>query len=442
MAAPAPSRAADAPARSTDRTLGLRWRSPGRAWPLWILTVGMPGLYLLGLQGLAWAVPGLVLGFGVLGSRARFPLRVAWLVLFCGWVLLGAALLRPAEYPLFLFRWLLFAGALASLVWIVNESEERLSTDRLVSWLATLWIVMVVFGYLALAAPGFDTRSPFQLLAGSIGRIQFVDDISRWRLAQFQTGQDVRLPRPSAPFAFTNGWGAGLALLTPFFIRSWLVGVARSRRRVGLLLLVACVAPVLISGNRGVWISVTGALVYWVARRAVQRDLRPLAALAAMAVVVAIIFVATPAGQLVTDRLDTSERSTEGRASIYEGAWQGALDSPLLGNGKPGAVENSSLPPIGTHGLLWYLLYVHGFVGLGLFTAWLGSEVVRSGHRIRSQGAWWAHLSLVIALIQMPYYGMQPQVVLIGVAAGVAYRERARYAAASHGAPSVIPALR
>jgi len=440
MAAPAPAVAP--PAAPRPRATGLRWRSPGRAWPLWILTVGMPGLWILGLQGLAWALPGLVLGAGALRSRAAIPRRAAWLVLFCGWVLLGASMLRPAEYPLFLFRWFLFAGTLACLVWIVNASEGQLSTDRLVAWLAALWIVMVVFGFFALAFPAFDVRSPFQLVAGPLGRIQFVDDISRWRLAQFQTGQHVRLPRPAAPFAFTNGWGAGMAMLTPFFIRSWLIEVPRRRRRIGFCLLVASVGPILVSGNRGVWISLSASILYWTARRALQRDLRPLAAVVGMALIVAIIFVVTPAGRLVTDRLHTSERSTDARGSIYEEAWQGTKQSPLLGNGKPGKNDNPALPPVGTHGLMWYLLYVHGFVGLFLFLGWLVTEVVSSGWRIRSQGAWWAHLSLLIALIQMPYYGMQPQVVLIGVAAGIAYRERARYPSRGDATASLIPGAR
>lgn len=400
------------------------WTPPGRAWPLWIITVGMPFLYALGLQGLAWALPGAVFGLTVFTSRAKFTLRSGWLMLFLVWMFLAGSLLTPAEWPLFAYRMLLFGGALACLIWIINEPEERTSTPRLVSWLATLWIVMVAFGYLALAFPSFNTISPFQRVSGGFGQIQFIDDISRWRFTQYQTGRGVALPRPAAPFAFTNGWGAGIALLTPYFIWSWLVDAGPKRRQVGIVLLVAATVPILISGNRGVWISITCALLYWTVRQAMRRDFRPFAALVAMAVMVVIVLLVTPAGRLVTERLNTSDRSTESRGSIYEAAWQGTLKSPVLGNGKPEQIADSTLPPIGTHGLMWYLMYVHGFVGLGLFLVWLGSEVVSSGRRIRTPAQWWAHLPLVIAAIQMPYYGMQPQVVLFGVAAGIAVRVR------------------
>ncbi|CAN5902935.1 hypothetical protein BH23ACT2_BH23ACT2_30150 [soil metagenome] len=407
---------------------GLRWQSPGSWWPLWVLTVGMPLLYLTGFHGLAWSLPGIVFGIQVVAMRMWFPPRAGLLLLFCGWALLSATLLPPTEYPLFAYRWLIFAGTLTALIWVINHPERLLSTARLVSWLAALWITMIAFGYLALVFPAFDARSPFQTLTGPLGRIQFIVDISGWRFAEFQTGQDVSLPRPAAPFAFANSWGAGLGVLTPFFIRSWLVDVATQRRRIGIALLVAAVPPVMASGNRGVWISISAASAYWVVRRAAQRDLRPLALLVGVIAVVAVFFFATPAGELVSDRLATSERSTDGRASIYDQTWQGSLESPLLGHGKPEAIPGTTLPPMGTHGLVWYLMYVHGFVGLALFGTWLISEVVASGRSIRTQGAWWVHLSLVIALVQVLYYGMQPQIVLVGVAAGIAYRERARVA--------------
>lgn len=404
------------------------WRRPGAWWPLWALTVGMPLLYLTGLHGLAWSLPGIVFGVQVVAMRMWFPPRAAWLLLFCGWALLSATLLPPAEYPLFAYRWLLFAGTLTALIWVINHPERLMSTDRLVGWLAALWIVMIAFGYLALVLPALDARSPFQVLTGPLGRIQYIVDISGWRFAEFQTGQDVSLPRPAAPFAFANSWGAALGVLTPFFIRSWLVEVTARRRRIGIVLLVAAVPPVMASGNRGVWISISVASAYWVVRRAAQRDLRPLAVLIGVIAVVAVFFFVTPAGELVSDRLATSERSTDGRASIYDHTWQGTLESPLLGHGKPEAIPGTALPPMGTHGLIWYLMYVHGFVGLVLFGTWLVTEVIASGRSIRTHGAWWVHLSLVIALVQVLYYGMQPQIVLVGVAAGIAYRERARVA--------------
>ncbi len=136
--------------------------------------------------------------------------------------------------------------------------------------------------------------------------------------------------------------------------------------------------------------------------------------------------VATPVGTLVQDRLNNAgtERSNASRSDLYHLAFEGAKESPLIGHGTPERATGalSTLPPVGTHGMLWYLMYVHGFVGLGLFLAWLGSEVLSTG-RVRNSITWWAHLSLVIALVEVPFYGLLPQVVLFGVAAGLAHRE-------------------
>ena len=35
----------------------------------------------------------------------------------------------------------------------------------------------------------------------------------------------------------------------------------------------------------------------------------------------------------------------------------------------------------------------------------------------------WAHLAIVAFAVQIPFYGLFPQLVLVGVAAGVAIRE-------------------
>ena len=50
-------------------------------------------MFLLGLQGLAWAAPGAVFGLTVFTSKARFPRRAGWLALFLVWMVLAATML-------------------------------------------------------------------------------------------------------------------------------------------------------------------------------------------------------------------------------------------------------------------------------------------------------------------------------------------------------------
>ncbi|MBA3283195.1 MAG: hypothetical protein H0U29_13290 [Acidimicrobiia bacterium] len=164
-------------------------------------------------------------------------------------------------------------------------------------------------------------------------------------------------------------------------------------------------------------------LVYFAARKALRGRFGALAVLFGTIFVVGLLLVVTPAGSLVQQRLGGSGQSNEARSELYVDAWRGAVDSPLVGNGVPRATnyyENS--PPVGTHGLLWYLMFIHGFVGLGLFVGWLAIEAFRSG-QVRTPLGWWAHLSIVITVIQVPYYGLLPHVMVLGLAVGISHRE-------------------
>jgi hypothetical protein len=412
----------DPPIRRTARVRTLR---PTRAtWPLWAITAGMPLMFLIGAHGLIWPLVSVVLLLRLVRHReATFPWTSAPLVLFVCWTPLSFAATTPSALPIFTYRWLLFAGCLALLVWVINMPTDTLPTDRIVDWLAALWIATIALGYLAQLLPDLDMASPLSTLLGPLGRVDFVARISSWNLADNDEFLTTSYARPAAPWAAANSWGAAVGILTPFFIRSWLVDASRRRRQVGIALLVASAVPIIMSANRGLWIGLVLALVYYAARKAFRGKFGAVAVLFAAVFLVGVALVVTPAGGLVNDRINGSDDSNEARSELYVDAWKGALDSPLVGNGVPRPTnyyENS--PPVGTHGLIWYLMFIHGFVGLVLFLGWLGLEVVRSG-QVRTKLAWWAHLSLVIALVSVPYYGLLPHVMLMGIAAGIAHRE-------------------
>ena len=411
-------------ASATDRH---RYRPDRATWPIWGFTAGMPLAYFLGAHGLVFNLPAFVFGARILADRStRFPRTVIPLAAFCAWALLSSSMVPFSSIPVFAYRWTLFLGALTTLIWVVNVREEIVPTKKLVDWLALLWIVMIAFGYLGQIFGGFTMSSPLTRLLGPAGRIDFVARITEWHLADVQPLLGRNVARPAAPFPAANSWGAGVAILIPFFIRSWIVDASRRRRRVGLLLLLAAVLPIVVSVNRGLWISLAVALGYFAARNSLRGKFTPILVLMVAVLSVGVIYVATPVGSVVTDRFSSAEQSNESRSMLYRDAWHGALESPLVGNGVPRATDYyTNSPPVGTHGLLWYLMFIHGFVGLALFLAWIGVEVYRSG-RTRDPLAFWTHLSLVIALVEVPYYGLQPHVVLIGLIAGIAHREARR----------------
>ncbi len=79
-------------------------------------------------------------------------------------------------------------------------------------------------------------------------------------------------------------------------------------------------------------------------------------------------------------------------------------------------------PPVGTHGLIWYVMFCHGFPALALilvamFTLFFSTLLART------PTALWAHISILVCITQIPYYGLLPQFVVVGIAAGICWRE-------------------
>src|SRR3546814_15760410 len=83
-------------------------------------------------------------------------------------------------------------------------------------------------------------------------------------------------------------------------------------------------------------------------------------------------------------------------------------------------------------------MFCHGFVGAALFLGWLGGVVRRAIDLTTPQGMWLASVPLM-AVVQLPIYGMLPQVVLLG--AGAALVRRASYPEIAAG-PRLDPAPR
>jgi O-antigen ligase len=394
------------------------------AWPVLLITVWMPLAYVLGLSAVVWILP--VFAFGIpllLRPTLRVPGMVLPLAALAAWIPLSALELPDVGgVPVFVYRWLLWVSAVAVLLWLCNTSPERVPTRRIVDMLAALWIVLVVFGYLAILAPTFTTPSlaqkflPEGLLANS-----FIYDLTVIRFAELQVFLTGTVPRPAAPMAYTNGWGSTLGLLTPFFILSWLTTGSQLRRLVGWILAAAAIVPIAVSTNRGMWLSIAIALVYFAFRRMLQADIRPMFVVAVIGAMAIALVLFTPLDSFVTARLNNSEASNQTRENVYKEAYAGALESPILGHGAPEPTEDGG-PPIGTHGLVWFVMFSFGFPGLVLLFAALAALFVSTA-LARTPTALWAHIVILICITQVAYYGLLPQIVLLGFAAGICWRE-------------------
>ena len=74
--------------------------------------------------------------------------------------------------------------------------------------------------------------------------------------------------------AYSNGWGSTLGLLTPFFVLDFFVLGSARRRRYGVLVAVIGLVPIIMSLNRGLWLSVGVAFAYVALRRALQGNVK------------------------------------------------------------------------------------------------------------------------------------------------------------------------
>ena len=326
--------------------------------------------------------------------------------------------------PVFLYRYLIWVSTLVVFVWLCNTSTRKVPTDRIVDMLAALWIVLIGFGFLAIAMPSLAIASPLQMvLPGALKSNAFIYDLTVIRFAELQVFATGSVPRPAAPLPATNGWGSSVGLLLPFFILSWLNAPTARRRAVGWVICALGVIPIAVSTNRGLWLSVIVALVYYAGRRMLRGDARPMLAVGMLGGVALTLVLFTPLSTVVTARLDNTDASNDTRGSVYKEAYEGTLESPLYGNGAPASQDPKSfLPPIGTHGLIWYVMFCHGFPALAMlliamFTLFFATMIART------PTALWAHICILVCITQIPYYGLLPQLVVIGIAAGICWRE-------------------
>ena len=427
----------------SDRSFSAR-RYLSIGWPVALWSLGMPVLWLLGLYPFVWVLPAVAFGPVILARPSRFRVPTGAVALSGFLVIVGLSGVHIEEAQglmLFGYRWVIMASLWACLVWFANVPRQRLPTQVVQYWLGLIFVGCVGFGYLALVAGTFTAPSGLQLiLPEGVATSGFIDSVSSLRLAEVTNYLGYTLARPSAPMAFANGWGSTMGLTLPFFFGAFVRSPLARRRRFGQVMLALSTVPTAFSFNRGLWMSIAVLFVYWAARRAMSGDWTGAKVAVGLAVVVALLLAFSPLGDLVFTKIETATDSNESRATLYVDAWGGALESPLIGWGAPTPQEGTS--PIGTHGLVWWIMYNHGFVALALFVYWM-VRTTWAALRTRRDVEVWSAVVLVIFLLQFGFYGLLPQLPIVGVAAGLVQRDRWERAAGrrrAKEAPAAEPA--
>ncbi len=395
---------------------------PEATAPLFLaMMAGYPLAWALGLGPGIWAfMPLIMIGWLLRQRSIEIPPGFILFGLFL--VVMGLSVVQVegvGRLAVFLMRASWYTGAAITLLYLVNQRRGWATARAIVGALLILWGACVTLGYIAIVAPDLSWAGPaVRLLPGTLANDPFVQDLTSPRLAEVQEFSSVTLGRPAAPFPYTNSWGSTIALLTPFALLAINEPRLRLPRPLVLGVLIASVVPVMVSLNRGAWLTIGFGLLYGVflvsRRRGSWRLAVGLAIAALVVVVTAVSFGAT---SQVADQLETrTEDSDATRTSLYSEAWNGAVDSPFLGYGTPTpSVVDPDGPPIGTHGQFWMILYSHGMLGAAMFVGFF----VLAWHRTKptSPVNLWSRVTIAVTLVQMPIYGQLPQQVFITMAA-------------------------
>ncbi|MGH3921636.1 MAG: O-antigen ligase family protein [Pseudonocardiaceae bacterium] len=414
---------------------GLGLRSPTTAatetlrpgWPLALYFGGYLILWAAGVAQLAaplLAVP--MVAWLLMSGRIRLPRGFGLYLLFLGWMLASALIPLAKGWSLlgFAYHATMYITGAVFLVYAYNLPGGRDTTRRIADLLALLWIVVALCGLFGPVLPseGFPSLVE-RVLPRSLLTDDYIQELVHPRFAEVSSFLGYPVPRPAAPFPYTNTWGASLALLSPFFVVRWLGSQSPLRRHWGKVLMLAAIVPVVVSLNRGMWLSLGLSLLYTLERMARRGGIRRLQGALVLVIVVGLAVWLSPLSALVGERIRTGH-SNEGRLSQYEEVIDRIGGSPLLGYGSPRPTETAGrdVPLVGSLGQFWLVLFSHGIPAAVLFTGWIATMFWRTrsgGEPIQFSG----HVTLLIAGIQLPYYVMLPtELMIVMVAAALALR--------------------
>ena len=424
---------------------------PRTAWPLAAIVLGLPLWWVLGLTSAAPIMLAVPMAAQLLRSRPiHLPGGFGWWLLFLVWVLLGVTLLwvdAPGATPgggdsrllVFALRLSWYVACTIVLLWVVNLDRMAVPDRAVHVLMASLFVIGTAGGLLGLLAPELEFRSAMEwVLPSGLRNNPFVFSLVHPETADVQQVLGVPGARPKAPFPYTNTWGSCMALSAVFFVtaawrsRAWL--------RPAAALVVACAAvPIAYSLNRGLWLALAVAAVGGLLVVGVRRSpARMLGSLAALSLVAGLLW-ASPLGNLAEQRADNQHSNDRRGLLLSETVSSVSQGSPLMGFGSTRDVQGSfgsisggatpdcpacGVPPLGTQGHLWLVLFSQGWLGLAFFLLFVVLALIRS-IRCRTTNETVCTLVVLVFLLQLAIYdtlGLPLMVVMIAI--GLVARER------------------
>lgn len=400
-------------------------------WPLVVLFVGFPVWWLLGLSSFIWPIVVVPMAVAMVWrGQSRAPVAMILWLAFLSWVLLSGLQLHSATKILtFSYRYSLYAGAAVLFLYVYNMPRTGRLDTKVLRILTVFWMVVVAGGYTGILLRGYTFTPPFgHLLPAGLRAKPFMKELVQPVFAEVTSFLGYPVARPAAPFAYANVWGGNIAALTPVAFAAIAAAGRGLRRRIVIAVLVASVVPMVLSLNRGMFLSLAVGIIYMTVRLAMRGRLGALASLLALTALMVVIAAVTPLGHLVLASFSSTHgHSNATRLSLYQQAGAGANASPLFGYGAPQPVVNQTgqvagSPAIGTQGQLWMILYSDGYPATVFFVSFFFA-VLWQTRRARGTAGLWLHTVPLVALAQIVVYGWLPaELQVVMVASALAYR--------------------
>ena len=341
----------------------------------------------------------------------------------------------------FSYRLALYAAAGILFVYTYNLPRSRSLDTKILRILTVFWMIVVVGGYLGILVGSHTFTAPFMhFLPPRLQEQPFVRELVQPVFVDTRASlHRFHFARPAAPFAYSNYWGGNVAVLTPVAIAAAIAAGRGTRRKLIVFVLIAQIVPMVISLNRGMFLSLGFGIFYVALRLALRGRLASLGSLLGVVALVAVILVITPLGHLAIASFASSSHghSNTTRISAAQQALAGARQSPIFGFGEPTQVTGQGQqPPIGTQGQLWTVLYSNGAPAAIFFVGFF-AMVLWQTRRARGMAGLWLHAAPLVALPQIVVYGWLPvELQVVMVTAALAYRYCWRAAArAEPGVP-------
>jgi hypothetical protein len=397
------------------------------AAPLYLLLLGFPLWWVLGAGYFVWPL----LTFPLLLSlivrrRVVFPPRFGVWVLFLAWMMLSRSELHgTAGSNAFLWRAAVYVSATVLFLYVFNAPRQHVSDKALVGLLVLFWVEVIAAGFVGIAFPRVTFHTPLEaIVPASFKNDATVQATLHPGFAEVQKILGYPVGRPRVLFPYANHWGACVGVLTPFALAAVALMRRTPARRVLIGVIVLSVVPLVFSLDRGVWLALCLALLYLSVRFVRPGNARAVGAGAVVLLGTTALVAATPLAGLTQDRVSKESNSNTTRLNVYATTTEQVKASPLLGYGSPTSPSvGVRSPPAGTQSQIGLVTFSHGVPALILFIGWFVLTAVHSGRRGSTVGTF-AHLAILIGLVEMAFYSFLPTTLhVIMIAAALAWRD-------------------